>query len=380
MKNNKILFIVIGVLILLLATIFIIYFTQDKDKEPTENLSNKTEDKIVAPASNTEELLKEMETIEIKNVTADEIVFSSNIELKEKEKVAVWIYSEPKFLGYFEVIVENGIKKIAGLKEALEKITIEDGAHNIAITKESGEAIGYIDVQIKNDGTLTEKEQTKEESKEEKEEQEENKKEEETEKEEPKEEEKTTTKKVTKTESIKYTTTKQNEVNMKKGTTSVVQAGSNGTKEITYEVTYDSNGKELKRKKISEKVTKEAVNEIIKVGVSDFNLSTDYVTGGLIGFMCTEADTLTNPDGGKACDDTKPLKNFSSISINDVEYLVEVDKVVITPIKLKLYQGLTYTGTYQGVTYYFDARGGGGGQELITIEECNKYGFTCGTW
>ena len=283
MKNKKKLLLIGGMILLLLLGI-VLYFVFSNTDKPNSTNEEKTKDKVVAPATNTEELLQEMEAIEIETVTEDEIVFSDDIELKENEKVAVWIYSEPKFLGYFEVLVEKGVKKIVGLKEAIEKITIEEGEHNIAITTESGKPLGYVDVRIENNGTLTES-ITNEKVEEDIE------KEEEKEKTTEKQEEKTTTKKITETETIKYSSTSQNEVNMKKGTTSVVQAGSNGTKEITYEVTYDSNGKELSRKTLSEKTTREPVNEVVKVGTSDFNINSDKITGNLMGFMCTEADS-----------------------------------------------------------------------------------------
>ena len=372
MKDKKKLLLIGGIILVLVLGIvlYLVFFGTNKNNS-SDNES--TGDKIVAPANNTEELVKEMEAIEIETVTEDEIVFSDEIELKENEKVAVWIYSEPKFLGYFEVLVENGVKKIIGLKEAIEKITIEEGEHNIAITTESGKPLGYVDVRIENNGTLTESiadEKIEEDTEKEEE------KEETTEK----QEEKTTTKKITETETIKYSSTKQNEVNMKKGTTSVVQAGSNGTKEITYEITYDSNGKELSRKKLSEKTTKEPVNEVVKVGTSDFNINSDKITGNLMGFMCTEVDSLTNPDGAKACDDSKSLKSFNATLINDVAYLYMVNNANITPIKISEYSGMTYSGTYQGALHYFDTRGGDGAQEPLTMDYCNRYGLSCGAW
>lgn len=372
MKDKKKLLLIGGIIIALVLGIVLYLVLSNTNKNNSSNNENK-EDKIMAPANNTEELIKEMDVIEIETVTEDEIVFSDNIKLEENQKVAVWIYSEPKFLGYFDVLVENGVKKIVGLKEAIEKITIEDGEHNIAITTESGKPLGYVDVRIENNGTLTESIVNE-------------KVEEDTEKEEEKEEttekteEKTTTKKITEKETIKYSSTKQNEVNMKKGTTSAVQAGANGTKEITYEITYDSNGKELSRKKLSEKTIKEPVNEVLKVGTSDFNINSDKITGNLIGFMCTEADSLTNPDGAKACDDSKSLKNFNVTLINDVAYLYMVNNTNITPIKISEYSGMTYSGTYQGVLYYFDARGGDGVQEPLTMDYCNRYGLSCGAW
>ena len=63
-----------------------------------------------------------MEVIEASKVTEDEIVFAEEVELKENQKVAVWLYSEPKFLGYFDVVEENGVMMIKGLKEAMEEL------------------------------------------------------------------------------------------------------------------------------------------------------------------------------------------------------------------------------------------------------------------
>ena len=154
-KKKKILLIIGIVLLILILGIgsYFIFFNNDSKKDNSIK-NEKTEDKIVAPASNTEELIKEMSIVEIQNVSDDEIVFAENVELKENETVAIWIYSEPKFLGYFEILIENGTKKIVGLKKALENISIEIGKHNIAITAEDGEPIGYIDVYIEESGII----------------------------------------------------------------------------------------------------------------------------------------------------------------------------------------------------------------------------------
>ena len=57
-----------------------------------------------------------------------------------------------------------------------------------------------------------------------------------------------------------------------------------------------------------------------------------------------------------------------------------VNNTNITPIKISEYSGMTYSGTYQGVLYYFDARGGDGAQEPLTMDYCNRYGLSCGAW
>ena len=75
----------------------------------------------------------------------------------------------------------------------------------------------------------------------------------------------TTTKEEKKTETIPFEKETRNNPQLKKGETKVVQKGVNGTKEITYKV-YLENGKEVKREKVSEKVTKQPVKEITEVG------------------------------------------------------------------------------------------------------------------
>ena len=69
----------------------------------------------------------------------------------------------------------------------------------------------------------------------------------------------------TKSETVKYTTKKINDKTLAKGKTKVVTKGVNGKKNVTYSVKY-INGKEDSKKKVSETVTKEAVQEVIKVG------------------------------------------------------------------------------------------------------------------
>lgn len=74
------------------------------------------------------------------------------------------------------------------------------------------------------------------------------------------------------TESIPYSTEEEYSDAIPEGDSEVTQYGAEGEKEITYRVKY-VNGKEESREKISEKVTKEPVNEIITYG-------TGSVSGG----------------------------------------------------------------------------------------------------
>lgn len=377
MKDKKKLFIIIGSIILVLLVVLGVYFIfygNDKNIETDNSTENKVDDKLVAPAINTEKLTQELDKIEIKEVTENEIVFSNDVELDEEDRVAVWIYSEPKFLGYFEIKIEDGIKKIIGLKEALENISIESGKHNIAITKEDGEPIGYIEVYIEDGGKLSESIDTKDkgEDKKEAEEKEDIK--------EDKKEEKTTTEEVTEIEEINFETTKENEVNMLNGTTKVVQDGKKGEKKVTYKVTYDSNGKEIKREKKSEKVTKDPVNQIEKVGTSDFNMNSDMLTEVSWGPMCTE---LTISEyGDKSCEEGS--LEYTAVKINNTYYITSITEndinIFTGLIKTTDTEGINLVATYNGTKYYFYMSAGGGQYELLTEETCSGYALKCGRW
>jgi len=76
---------------------------------------------------------------------------------------------------------------------------------------------------------------------------------------------KTETKVVTETQVIPYQSTTENDVALESGKTTVATTGVNGEKTLTYNVTY-TDGKETSRDKPSEKVTKEPINQVTKVG------------------------------------------------------------------------------------------------------------------
>ncbi|MBU5610963.1 MULTISPECIES: G5 domain-containing protein [Aerococcus] len=75
-------------------------------------------------------------------------------------------------------------------------------------------------------------------------------------------------KKVTTTETIPYKQVIKENPNLEKGKEALIQKGEEGQREIVEEVTY-TNGKETNRKQISDKVIKEAVEEIIVRGTRE---------------------------------------------------------------------------------------------------------------
>ena len=314
-------------------------------KEEIKQEENHTPPEKV-PAANTEELKQTVAIIEVKEVTKDKIIFNTEAKVEVGDKVAVWVYSEPKFLGYFEVKEVNGEKIIEGLEKKLAELEIEAGEHNIAITTEEGEAVGYVDVVIEETGNL-------------------------------KEEVKPIVKEVTKTEIIKFKTETKTNESLIKGTQKTVQEGINGEKVITYEVTYDADGKEISRKKISEKTTKAAINKIVEKGAADYSLSTDKITETTTGFFCLITEKTEN-----GCDGPDfPL--FSAIAINGQYYAKCLpDSSTCASIGLKTPTKLTktsegLTATINGKNYYFDPRAGVAGLNPLTIEKCNEYKLVC---
>lgn len=81
----------------------------------------------------------------------------------------------------------------------------------------------------------------------------------------PKNEPVTTTKRVEEKSAVAFKTTYKDDNLADKGTTEVEQAGKNGERTITYEVTY-VDGTETGRKKISDEVTTQPVDEVVLRG------------------------------------------------------------------------------------------------------------------
>lgn len=84
------------------------------------------------------------------------------------------------------------------------------------------------------------------------------------------------------TESIPYSTETQNTNSLAAGKTQIKQAGQNGSKDVTYRITY-IDGKEDSREAIDEKVTKEPVNEIVVKGTKQTSSSSNKSPGGSSG-------------------------------------------------------------------------------------------------
>lgn len=201
---------------------------------------------------------------------------------------------------------------------------------------------------------------------------------------------KTTTKNINVDEPIVYSTQEVQEVNLPRGQKQTSQAGKNGVKRITYKVTYNSNGTEISRTKVSESVISQPVNQIVKVGVSDFNLNTSKLEQEVYSMdACTGSQFVIDNNGAYCVE----RKRFGGVVINGTlyltAYLTSNDQTVqgdiinirpIIPLKLTNNQFGVYNGNYNGTNYYFMPSVGTSPNRALTQNDCDKYGLACGRW
>ena len=193
---------------------------------------------------------------------------------------------------------------------------------------------------------------------------------------------KTTTKNINVDEPIVYSTQEVQEVNLPRGQKQTSQVGKNGVKRITYKVTYNSNGTEISRTKVSESVISQPVNQIIKVGVSDFNLNTSKLENEVYSMDACTSNQLVN-NGGYYCTESK---KFSGIFINGTLYITGIyNQTSISNIRPLIalkpsLSGDIYNGNYNGANYYFLISSGNYVNRALTQSDCDKYGLACGRW
>lgn len=84
----------------------------------------------------------------------------------------------------------------------------------------------------------------------------------------------------TKSETIKYSTTKKNDSTLAQGKTKVVTKGVDGSKDVTYKVKY-VNGEEESRETVSEVVVTKPVNKVVKVGTKKSSTSAAVASNGV---------------------------------------------------------------------------------------------------
>ena len=179
------------------------------------------------------------------------------------------------------------------------------------------------------------------------------------------------------TEEISYSTKKIDEINMLKGTTSVVQPGVKGEKKVVYKVTYNSKNEEIDRQKLSEETIKEPTEEIVKVGKSDYNINTDkYYSGSSMSF-CLEENIEDY-----SCTKDEIYISFIYINNDSLLFITNSGNNINVTDKVKSidhYSAIEYNGKKYVQT-------GGAGttgtpeKEALTVEVCTKYHLSCGSW
>ena len=157
-----------------------------------------------------------------KLVTSTEIKESEELEYKEERKL------DNSLKEGEEKVTQEGVK---GVKEITYKITFEDGVQvskvKISETIKKHPKNKIISYRPKANEKIEEKVETEE---------------------------------------IEFKVEKKLDNSLKEGEEKVTQEGVKGVKEITYKITY-RNGKQISKEKVSEKITKQAQNKIVLVGM-----------------------------------------------------------------------------------------------------------------
>lgn len=192
----------------------------------------------------------------------------------------------------------------------------------------------------------------------------------------------TTTKNINITEKIPFSSKNEEEANMLRGTTKISQEGQEGTKIITYKVTYNDNGKEISSSKVSERITKQPVTQITKVGISDYNINTDVISSNSNGMVCFENQLIIYEDGFKECDESQVTNYFASITLKNKEYVYYIgntDNRDLVNMKTLLHVSNGKIN-YDSNVYVLDGRSGSNTPIPLTFALCAKYGLSCGSW
>jgi hypothetical protein len=191
----------------------------------------------------------------------------------------------------------------------------------------------------------------------------------------------TITKEINSSVAIAFSSSSQNDSNLKRGTTKVV-AGQNGIQTTVYSVTYDQSGKEIVRKTLSQSITKQPIDQITRVGISDYNLNTDTWDGTGFGELCTPADHAAGPDGCVGTPSDRYLGVVVLSGANYVRCISDISGICNSAVNIQPIIAVHADNTfvYQGTTYVADIRAGGGESQLLTPGLCSQYGLACGSW
>lgn len=342
------------------------------------NKDNNT--KVSSNATDIKSILNSATKLDV-NINSAKRVELTNIDLKDNEKVKIWVFSEPIYLGEFNLINDNGKYYLENLESLLKSKNLSNGNHKVLLLQ-SDKALGYFNITIQ-DNTLLSSEEMPEIP-------------DDTTDNDPEGDSQTTqgsgkitTKTIKVEEEIAFETEEVEEKNMLKGQRETAVAGTKGKKAITYKVTYDENNNEVKREKVSEKITKEPKKAQVKVGISDYNLNNNIEYTIQSGLICDE-DSARSMDY-QECNTEKDTtySYYQSIEFSGKNYIIcfnekECDDYFDVHFKssskplISRYQSI-YTVTYNGRKYFLDARSGRQGN-VLTEDICKNMGLVCNRW
>lgn len=138
-KKKKILLIVIGVVLISALIGFIVFMIVKKDTNKEEAtlqgiLNDSLEIKAIVDSD------KSLELISFKN--KDGI-----------NKVKIWVFSEPVYLGEFSLVKKDNKYYLEGLNDILEKKNLKVGNHRLLVMN-GNKSLGYIKIKIDSDKSL----------------------------------------------------------------------------------------------------------------------------------------------------------------------------------------------------------------------------------
>ena len=157
---------------------------------------------------------------------------------------------------------------------------------------------------------------------------------------------------------------RQNEQNMPRGEVRVKQAGSFGTRRITYKLTYRNDRLESKEE-IRSEVTREPVNQIDLVGTSDYNINTSYIQ------LYPNAKVLREGREGPAMMILVNGNYYIDFWHDPVSW-----KSYAPSVALQVGGG---TFSYEGKSYKYEL-GPLDSSFRLNMEFCNEYKLACGSW
>lgn len=138
-KTKKIILIAIGVILIsILIILMVMMLTKKNANEEKVNLRNILNDSLEIKAVINSDKSLELISFEDKDNT---------------DKVKVWVFSEPVYLGEFNLVKKDNKYYLEGLNEALQEKSLNTGSHRLLVMKDD-KSLGYIKIEIDSDKSL----------------------------------------------------------------------------------------------------------------------------------------------------------------------------------------------------------------------------------